>query len=191
MPRFVNIPLPVADIPRHAEVALQRIAPDHLKVVRIERILYWLMIAAALFAIGMWVPFVQTLSWRLGLAAFALLLLVYMQFTAYKAHINMGYALRTQDFIFRKGWLFEEMHVVPLKKIQHCKVKRGPLERKYQLATLRIYTAGGSGADISLGGLPADVADTLKDWLTGEAEKKNEATLTEPGHDTTHDTTLA
>jgi membrane protein YdbS with pleckstrin-like domain len=77
----------------------------------------------------------------------------------------MGYALRKHDLVFRKGWLFEKLHIIPLKKIQHCQVKRGPLERRYGLASLKIFTAGGTGADITLSGLTRQDAERLKDWL--------------------------
>ena len=77
----------------------------------------------------------------------------------------MGFALRTHDLVYRNGWLFEKLHVVPLIKVQHCQVKKGPLERRYGLSALRVYTAGVSGADLVLEGLTDEQALTMKDWL--------------------------
>jgi membrane protein YdbS with pleckstrin-like domain len=99
-----------------------------------------------------------------GYIILSMLLGVFL-FTAGKAFDNMVYALRKHDLVFRKGWLFEKLHIIPLKKIQHCQVKRGPLERRYGLASLKIFTAGGAGADITLSGLTQHDAERLKDWL--------------------------
>ncbi|MCU0374105.1 MAG: PH domain-containing protein [Chitinophagaceae bacterium] len=167
MATFTNTPLAVADIPLHTHVALQPVAPQFLRVMLMERFIYWLFIAACLVVIAWQLSVPYLLYWRIGLGALGVGLLIFMWFTARKAFANMGYALRQHDLIFRKGWLFEQLHVVPLKKIQHCQVKRGPLERQYKLSSLRIYTAGGSGADVTLGGLPAATANVLKDWLIG------------------------
>jgi membrane protein YdbS with pleckstrin-like domain len=187
MSTFTNKPLALDDIPRHSEAPLRSIEPAYLRIMYVEQFVYFVCIAAGLFALGKWVPLFQNWNVQIAMFVFALLLFSLMLFAARKAHSNMGYALREYDFIFRKGWLFEQLQVVPLSKIQHCKIKRGPLERKYGLATLNIFTAGGAGADVSLGGLPLDTANTLKDWLVGTSPDKS----IEPVNDTTHDNPLA
>ena len=75
-------------------------------------------------------------------------------------------AKREHDVLFRKGWLFQQMHIVPLSKIQHCVIKKGPLERKYKLASLQLFTAANSSfADIKIGGLTEEQAERLKEWV--------------------------
>lgn len=170
MSTFTNKPLAVADIPEHAQVPLEQVAPQFLKVMLWERFIYWVFIAAALGVLAWQLKVSALLYWRIGLGVLGAGLLLFMWYTARKSFANMGYALRQHDLIFRKGWLFEQLHVVPLKKIQHCQVKRGPLERRYKLSSLRIFTAGGAGADVTLGGLPTDTANILKDWLTGGSQ---------------------
>lgn len=183
MSTFTNKPLALDDIPRHSEAPLRSIEPAYLRIMYVEQFMYFVCIAAGLFALGKWVPLFQDLYVQIGMLVFALLLFSLMLFTAHKAHTNMGYALREHDFIFRKGWLFEQLQVVSLSKIQHCQIKRGPLERKYGLATLKIFTAGGAGADVSLGGLPHDIAITLKDWLTGTKTNDQTNITIDPAHE--------
>lgn len=77
-----------------------------------------------------------------------------------------AYAFREQDVLARKGWLFQQTHVVPLAKIQHLVIKTGPIEKRYGLATLKLHTAAGSFTDISVVGLTADQAAQLKEWIT-------------------------
>lgn len=182
---FTNQLIAITDIPRHATVQLEHIAPNYLKVMLWERFIYWCFIAGGLIVIGWKITIPQVLYWRIGLVIFGISLLGFMWFTAHKAFANMGYALREHDLIFRKGWLFEQLHVVPLKKIQHCQVKRGPLERRYKLSSLRIFTAGGAGADVTLGGLPLDTADQLKDWLVRSTPNKPEIEINAAGDNIT------
>ncbi len=185
MKAFSNLPVSISDLPRYAEVQLEPVAPDHIKVMLWERLIYWLFITTGLFVLGWQLKLQMALYWRIGLTILALSLLSFMWFTARKAFANMGYAVRQHDIIFRKGWLFEQVHVVPLKKIQHCQVKRGPLERRYRLSSLRIHTAGGDGGDITLGGLPLNTANQLKDWLTGSISALPENQINASGDDTT------
>jgi hypothetical protein len=131
----------------------------------IERLIIWLVLLAGATAVILTRSETGNPWWALGGGILLILILAALLFTANKSFANMGYALRKHDLVFRKGWLFEKLHIVPLKKIQHCLVKRGPLERKFGLASLKIFTAGGTGADITLGGLTQQEAERLKDWL--------------------------
>jgi uncharacterized protein len=162
---FSNPSLQPGDIPQYSSLDLQQVHPAFKKVMLIERGILWLVLSAGASAI----IFSRSVNgkpwWILGAAVFLLLLLGVLIFTAGKSFQNLGYALRRHDLVFRKGWLFEKLHIVPLKKIQHCQVRRGPLERKFGLASLKIFTAGGTGADITLGGLTQQEAERLKDWL--------------------------
>jgi hypothetical protein len=162
---FSNPSLQLDDIPQYSSLELRQVHPAFKKIMLIERVMIWLVLSACATVIiitksGNAMPW-----WVLGSGIFLALLLVTLLFTANKSFQNMGYALRKHDLVLRKGWLFEKVHIVPLKKIQHCQVKRGPLERRYGLASLKIFTAGGDGADITLGGLRQEEAERLKDWL--------------------------
>jgi membrane protein YdbS with pleckstrin-like domain len=82
-----------------------------------------------------------------------------------------GYSLRQNDLTYRKGWLFYETTTVPFNRIQHTEVTQGPLERKYKLCSLKIYTAGGSYSDLSVPGLEQEEAAQIRDFIAREAAR--------------------
>jgi membrane protein YdbS with pleckstrin-like domain len=92
-------------------------------------------------------------------------------FLIQKSWAGTAYAFREQDLLARKGWLFQETHVVPLQKIQHLVIKTGPIEKRYQLATLKLYTAAGTFSDISVVGLTGEQAALLKEWITRQNQR--------------------
>ena len=54
---------------------------------------------------------------------------------------------------------------VPRSRVQHTDVSQGPLERRYGLGTLVVYTAGTDHARVSLPGLAWETALALRDEL--------------------------
>jgi uncharacterized protein len=54
---------------------------------------------------------------------------------------------------------------IPRARIQHTDVTQGPLERRFGLGTLVIYTAGTEHADVPIEGLPHATALALRDAL--------------------------
>lgn len=75
---------------------------------------------------------------------------------------KMGYLLRQHDISYRSGWLLRSQVTVPMSRIQHSEIFRGPLDRWLGLSTLRIFTAGSSGANLSIPGLKAETAHALR-----------------------------
>jgi len=69
----------------------------------------------------------------------------------------------------RRGVLFRRVISVPRARVQHTDVERGPIERRFGLATLVIYTAGHDDSEIRLEGLEHGVALALRDRLLGGA----------------------
>ncbi len=86
-----------------------------------------------------------------------------------KGYKNRSYALREKDLTYKKGWLFNSITTIPFNRIQHTEVSQGPLERKFELCTLKIYTAGGATSDLSIPGLENDEAQVLRDFIAQKA----------------------
>lgn len=67
----------------------------------------------------------------------------------------------------RRGVVFRHVISVPRARVQHTDVERGPIERRFGLATLVVYTAGHDDSEIRLEGLEHGVALALRDRLLG------------------------
>lgn len=73
-----------------------------------------------------------------------------------------GYAVRDKDIVFRSGVLWRTVTAIPYNRIQHVEKDSAPLDRRYGIANLKIFTAGGAGGDLKIDGLSADVAERLR-----------------------------
>jgi len=65
----------------------------------------------------------------------------------------------------RRGVVFRHLVSVPRARVQHTDVERGPIERRFGLATLVVHTAGHDDSEIRLEGLEHGVALALRDRL--------------------------
>lgn len=67
--------------------------------------------------------------------------------------------------ITRHGVFFEEEKAIPISRMQHVDLTRGPVERLFGLATLVVHTAGTEGAVLRLPGLGYARACALRDRI--------------------------
>ncbi len=65
----------------------------------------------------------------------------------------------------RSGIIFQRTRLLPLSRLQHVDLERGPVERMFGLASLVLHTAGTHSANLTIPGLDADEAVRLRDRL--------------------------
>lgn len=65
----------------------------------------------------------------------------------------------------RRGRLWQHETRVPATRVQHLDIKRGPLQRGRNLATLVVHTAGTRHSAVTVPNLDADDAERLRDRL--------------------------
>lgn len=83
--------------------------------------------------------------------------------------------LDPDGFSLRKGRMWQSDIRVPVNRVQHLDLRRGPLERRYGLATLVIHTAGTRDSAVNVGGLADADAEALRDLLARQAEHDGKA----------------
>lgn len=98
------------------------------------------------------------------LGACAALLLVTL-LSAPLAYWRWRYAYLGDLLLMRYGILFVEERAVPVKRMQHVDLVRGPIERLFGLATLVVFTAGNEGSAFRVPGLSASRAQELRDRI--------------------------
>jgi uncharacterized protein len=81
---------------------------------------------------------------------------------------RLTYRLDDTGIIIASGVLWRSEAMLPRVRIQHTDVTQGPLQRRYGIATLRLYTAGSRFTEISLPGLAHGDALALRDVLLAE-----------------------
>lgn len=85
--------------------------------------------------------------------------------------LAIGYQLREDDLLFRRGILFQRFVAVPYGRMQLVDINRGPLSRALGLSELKFVTAAASTGVTIPGLLEAD-ADALRDRLVALAESR-------------------
>ena len=87
-----------------------------------------------------------------------------------KRHRSTGWRLDDDGFAYRRGRMWFTETRVPASRVQHLDLRHGPLERRWKLATLVIHTAGSKMSAVSVTGLDAEDAETLRDRLARQIE---------------------
>jgi hypothetical protein len=78
---------------------------------------------------------------------------------------RIGYAVRDKDIIYKAGVFWQTVTAIPFNRIQHVEKSSTPLDRRFDVATLQLFTAGGSGGDLKIHGLPAQLAENLRVFI--------------------------
>jgi membrane protein YdbS with pleckstrin-like domain len=91
---------------------------------------------------------------RLVVWLIAVLLLAWQVFTwPARAYRHTFYRVDAMGIEIRKGVFWRVVINIPRSRVQHIDVAQGPLERRYGLGKLVIYTAGTDHAKVELEGL--------------------------------------
>lgn len=173
---FQNNAVEMALLPKAEEVELIPVEKEYLKVIRIE----WLIISVILIiASGVLMflsPTFQRLPANVLLVAFVLMVIIVYFLFQTMAFKKKAYGLRDKDIIYQNGVIIQQTSICPFNRIQNSSVSSGPFERKYGLATLHLYTAGTSGADIHIKGLKEETAQEIKEYIAKKISDEEPAT---------------
>jgi len=82
---------------------------------------------------------------------------------------HLRYGVDATGIVIQRGVLWRSRIALPRVRIQHTDVSQGPLQRRYGIGTLKLYTAGSRHTMIELPGLSHDEAITLRDSLLAES----------------------
>lgn len=162
MDNFSNQEIDIASLPQYEAVDFHPISGQYLKKALVE-----LAISLGLLIIGLgFLIYFQPFPMLNYLAIILLVLFTSFKiWNVFKVQDNYGYALREKDMIYTRGYIISRTTVVPFNRIQHATISRGVLDKFYGIATLNIFTAGGSGSDIKIPGLEPELAARLKESL--------------------------
>ncbi|SEC19674.1 hypothetical protein SAMN04489807_3119 [Microbacterium hydrocarbonoxydans] len=83
----------------------------------------------------------------------------------------IGYMLRADDIVFRKGILWQRMIAVPYGRMQLVDITQGPLDRAFGVSQLKMVTAAAT-TGVQIPGLAQAAAEALRDTLIEVAETR-------------------
>lgn len=88
----------------------------------------------------------------------------------YRLFRSTSWLLDDDGFALRRGRLWRRETRVPTSRVQHLDLRRGPLERRWRLATLVIHTAGSRMSAVAVPGLDMADAEALRDRLARQLD---------------------
>ena len=100
----------------------------------------------------------------------AIILIIAIAFTPRRV-LTIGYQLREDDLLFRRGLMFQRFVAVPYGRMQLIDINRGPLDRAVGLSELKFVTAV-AASGVVIPGLPEADAEELRDKLVALAESR-------------------
>lgn len=159
---FSNEQIDLSTLPKFESVDFNSVSPKYLVKMNIQTGIF--MLVLLIFLGGLW--FFQLNYLQSGLIFSGLLVVFIFRFwNNYKLLQSLGYALREKDIIYKRGFIFIKTTVIPFNRIQHASISRGVWDKILGISSLNIFTAGGSGSDITILGLDPEMALKLKEAI--------------------------
>jgi membrane protein YdbS with pleckstrin-like domain len=145
----------------------RRVSSKYVVVVIASALITGVVLAAA--AVFLWLVAGWAFGWVLLVAV--IVITVVALIIAPRRARSIGYQLRDDDLLFRRGIMFQRFVSVPYGRMQLIDINRGPVSRILGLADLKFVTAAAS-TGVMVPGLPEAEAADLRDRLVELAESR-------------------
>ena len=157
---FHNPEIALDELPDTDDVQWQALDPAYKRLRRLQNSIGIVATAVpiAIVTVAASLPLLPAAVLWVCWVIFAAILLVWPGVSLPKR----GFVLRGKDILFRKGVIWRSVTAVPFNRIQHVETSSTPFDRKFDLATLQLFTAGGSSGDLKIDGLNKVTAEQLR-----------------------------
>jgi hypothetical protein len=154
-----------------APLADQEFRPLDARAIRLWRLTdligFGVLLVALLVSVTV-TKFIRAGLWpwlMAGWLAFATFCVWYSFWRPPRYYRSWGYRIDDRVLETRSGLMFHRTRLLPLSRLQHVDIERGPFERMYGLSSLVLHTAGTHSASLRIPGLDAGEALRLRDHL--------------------------
>ena len=163
---FVNLQIELSTLPVADELVMEPMAESYEREVKTQLLIIFLPILIASV-----LPFLLTqIVYLLAIPAFVALLTVIISRLVIRKALVKGVALREFDVAYRSGLFWRKTVIVAFNRVQHVEVSSGPLQRKFGLATVKFFTAGGSSVDLKVDGLSTERAEQMRAFIANKID---------------------
>ena len=172
MPKFSNNKILIEDIPKHEDIIALKLNKKYYLVIFIYSIIIFSILSTILGLAFYFLDFDWFANYINTIIILYLLIWVLLFFYDWISFNRKSYAFREHDVVYKYGVLWQTTVLIPFNRIQHIALHQDFISRKFGLASLQFYTAGGSTSDINIHGLTLDDAKGFKDFVSKSIEKK-------------------
>ena len=171
---FTNLQIQTESLPKVEDLVLKPISKSYLKIIALNK----LALCIGLFGLAFGVKYIlekkEDIQLNLWFMLSVILGFCILSFTfSVLAFKKRKYAIREHDVVYAKGLIINSITTVPISRIQHVEESRSWLARHFGLATLKIFTAGEAGSDLSINGLDHFEAEGINDFISTKVNGNN------------------
>lgn len=179
MTEFSNIKINVSSLPQFEKIQLQPLNKKYFNIMLLNISIVFVLIAIGFVVLHFFQGEQKTFTNRFWLLVGAGIPLFYglFVFLYYLSFKKRGYAFRELDAIYKSGLISETTTIVPFKRIQHVALHQGLFSRFFGLASLELFTAGGSSTDLHVSGLKYEDAQRYKIWIVEKIDNIKETSV--------------
>ena len=168
---FVNLQVDLSTLPIADALVMEPMAESYEREVKTQLLIIFLPILMASV-----LPVLLTqIVYLLAIPAFVLLLAIVISRLIIRKALVKGVALREFDVAYRSGLFWRKTVIVAFNRVQHVEVSSGPLQRKFGLATVKFFTAGGSSVDLKVDGLSTQRAEQMRAFISNKIDDSTSA----------------
>ena len=162
---FSNETLSISDLPKFETVSLQPLQKKYFKVIAFNILVFTVLVFTGIsVAYSMFIEEFTAMT-AVVVIGFPMVVIAIILFLARLGFRKKGYAFRTHDAIYKSGIIVESTTIIPFNRVQHVALHQGFISRKLGLATIELFTAGGSTSDLQIPGLLLADAQKIKELI--------------------------
>ncbi|MFT4550803.1 MAG: membrane protein YdbS with pleckstrin-like domain [Verrucomicrobiales bacterium] len=139
--------------------------PLQKALIRTSNAIFWGVVLAAValaeISFRAWLLIPTGLLFALTILAALFFILIRPE----RIYRRWGYEMERDQLRVLRGSLWRTDTIVPFNRIQHIDVAQGPLQRRYELSTLVVHTAGTHNSIVGLPGLHTPNAEAMRDII--------------------------
>ena len=147
-----------------ADPPLGPVEPGYKHVLRVRLALLWVPLWIAATVLDQTV-LDETPFHGLPSTLVPILALLAIVLAPQRIYARLRYRLTGRLLQVVRGWLFHTDTVVPLVRVQHLDVTRGPLDKIFGTASLVVHTAGTHNSIVTVPGLAPERASEIRDII--------------------------
>lgn len=169
---FQNEQIDISSLPKAEEVEWIPLNKKYLPISLLGTWIFGSILAGIFLTVNLFNSDLIETRWILwAIVGGILLFFAFISIISLLGFKHKAYALREHDMLYKSGLIFRKTIALPFNRIQHSEINQGPIERKFNLARLSIFTAGGHNSDLAIPGLLNEDAQEIKSFIIQKSAK--------------------
>ncbi len=162
---FTNPEIQISDLPSFEDISYNYLAPAYARVnATVVFVIDTLLMLGLLAAARLKFPDLPTVLQAVAICLALVLVALSTVFSWYAARAKR-YAVRKHDLAFESGLFWKSQTIQPLRRVQHVEVARGPIDKRFGIAHVRLFSAGSGAASFTIPGLLLADAEQLREFV--------------------------